>query len=158
METYIDEELEISIEIENNWHVVNDKEVMKEHLGMKEDELSNTVFILLKVENDKFTAFATVTLDLLLYETDAAYQDGLSANVQAVLDEGSKEHERNKTLTRAGARLDHITFKDGEKDFMSQYFVHINDLLVCFSINVKSPGNNHDRDIMNMVMSIKTVT
>ena len=157
MRIYYDEGLEITIEMEKDWHVIEDKDAMKSHFGFTVEEAEVTPFVLIKMVDEKLVDSAMVTVDMVLYEGDEAYEKGLAANVQAVLDGGAKEVSRTKSFTRDGARIDHIVFQGTEGEYVSQRFVHINDLLVCFSIDVDSPGNAPDREIMNMILSMKLV-
>jgi len=141
------------MELPDNWHGIENKEFFVDQLKIPADQAESTALILVKIEGDNVTKYISVTHDMELYPDDAAYSEGIDGNKKALEGADCKIQSHQTMQNRNGFRVDHMMVKAADI-LMSQYYIHINELLLCFATQVTGKGDNDDNVMANIVFSL----
>ena len=153
MQKYTSPSLEISMELPNHWHGIENKEFFTEELKIAPEQAESTAILLVLVENDKVSRYISVTHDMEIYGDEKSYLDGLNANRETLIGAGCKIMGEQTVKSKHGFRVDHMMVQ-ANNVLMSQYYVHINELLLCFATQVTGKGDQDDNVMANIVFSI----
>ena len=153
MEKYTSPTLEVTMDLPPNWHGIENKEFFVNQLKIPQEQAESTALILVKIENDIVDKYISVTHDMEIYQTAEAYTEGIEGNKTALIGAGCKIEAHQTMKSKHGFRVDHMMVQAGEV-LMSQYYVHINELLLCFATQVTKKGDNDDNVMANVVFSL----
>lgn len=159
---YTNHELDLGMTLAPNWGVIEDRDILVDEFGMSNNDVENMPMVLLKRGEQNFTHVAYVTYEGRLLPTKDDYEKALADNIAEIEKSGSKLFSRSNTFTQTGDPIAHITWDNGKDDdgvpeYVSQYYIYTKELLLAVSTDVTKPGDEADREVMNMVLSMKYV-
>jgi len=153
MQKYTSPSLEISMDLPDHWHGIENKEFFTQELKIAPEQAESTAILLVLVNNDKVSKYISVTHDMEIYADEKSYIEGLKANRETLVGAGCKIMAEQTFKSKNGFRVDHMMVQ-ANNVVMSQYYVHINELLLCFATQVTAKGDNDDNVMANIVFSV----
>ncbi|MCL2846981.1 MAG: hypothetical protein FWE38_04805 [Firmicutes bacterium] len=153
MTKYQSPTLEVTLDLPDGWLGVENKEFFTGQLGIAPEQAESTALLLVKIEGEVVTKYISVTHDMEIYADVPAYEEALAGNKQTLTEAGCQILSSRTLATAAGNRVDHVMVQAGEI-LMSQYYVHINELLLCFATQVAKAGDPDDNVMANIVYTM----
>ena len=148
---YRSDVLEIAFDFPAGWQIVEDEEILKDYLQLTDEQIDATAFLAINLTKDE-PKIITFTHDMDVYPTETDYVKGLEGNIQVLVTAGATILSNETLSSKTGVRIDRLVLTLGTVT-MAQYYIHLNELLICASTEIKRPDDETDRILMEVVHS-----